>query len=111
MGEIAVFAASDLEFNTLRSILDNWQFGADRSSGHGICRGNQIELYCIGMGPRNAGTQASRALAHSAARLVIVSGLAGGLTDQTRCGDLVLYQNCYYATQLDDLTNTRSKVS
>jgi nucleoside phosphorylase len=97
MSDIAVFAASDLEYRAIRSVLSRWQpLKSQLVGGIGYVGENRIELYFTNMGPHNAARQAASALGQSQADFVLVSGFAGSLQLPCQRGDLVLYDKCYY---------------
>jgi nucleoside phosphorylase len=99
MTNIAIFAASDLEYNSVKAILTNWQtkdYGQNFLAGKGQAGDNQIELFCTKMGPQNAAEQANKALDQTKANIVLIVGLAGGLVANSQHTDLVLYENCFF---------------
>lgn len=97
MAQIALLAASDMEFRILRSLLSDWQTVSDQPlAGIGRCRENSVELYCLGMGPRNAAREIARILKQSEAAIFIVSGFAGALSADVNVGDLIVYQECLW---------------
>src|SRR4051812_529673 len=110
MTDIAIFAASDLEYRALRSLLTEWQSGNSQiMGGRGWCGENRIDLFCTAMGPQNASRQGARAFAQSTPSLVLISGFAGGLTPECRCGDMVVYRNCQFPP--DDNNRENSSIT
>lgn len=95
---IAVFAATSVEYQALRAALTDWSpqivVGSTLQAGIGRYANTTVELFCTAMGPQNAAHQAKLALAQSQAKIVIISGLAGGLVADS-AGKVVLYQGCY----------------
>lgn len=99
MTNIAIFAASDLEYNSVKAILTNWQerdYSQNFLAGQGQAGSNSIELFCTKMGPQNAAEQANKALDQTKAKIVLIVGLAGGLVKNSQHTDLVLYKNCFF---------------
>ncbi|MFY9224257.1 MAG: hypothetical protein WAQ98_16415 [Blastocatellia bacterium] len=99
MTNVAIFAASDLEYNLVKVILSSWEvtnYQPPLLSGQGFCGNTFVELFCTKMGPKNAAQQAKIALDNTKANLLIITGLAGGLSTECQQGDLVIYKNCYF---------------
>jgi nucleoside phosphorylase len=100
MSNITLFAATDLEFRAFASMMDRWQPSQPSiyltASGIGWYGENRIEIFRTEMGPINAAAQAAEALSRSESRLVLISGLAGGLAPECQSGDLVLYRQCHF---------------
>lgn len=94
---IVVFAASDLEYNTVKATLSGWKASEyHQLGGQGYSGENLVELFCTKMGPKNAFEQSSKALERSKGEIVLITGLAGGLSAECKQGDLVIYNNCYF---------------
>lgn len=99
MTNVAIFAASDLEYNLVKAILSDWKainYQNQLLGGQGFCGNTLVELFCTKMGPKNATQQAKIALDNTKAKIVIITGLAGGLSQECQQGDLVIYKNCYF---------------
>jgi nucleoside phosphorylase len=98
---IALLAASEMEYQTLRKVLADWQ-PSSPTAGQGRYRNAVIELYCTGMGPQNATTQTAQILERSTAQNIILTGFAGSLSPDLNCPDVVIYEKCDYwdGTQL-----------
>lgn len=95
---IVVFAASDLEYNTVKATLTNWKTNnCDQFllAGEGYSGENLVELFCTKMGPKNAAEKSRLALNRSKGELVLITGLAGALAPECKHGDIVIYNNCY----------------
>ncbi len=107
---IVVFAASDLEYSTVKASLTNWKttdYYEQLLAGQGYSGENLVEVFCTKMGPKNATEQSIKALEKSKGKIVLITGLAGGLAFECKQGDLVIYNNCYF---LGENHNQSSKV-
>ncbi|KAF0248000.1 MAG: hypothetical protein FD167_2597 [bacterium] len=96
---IVVFAASDLEYNTVKASLTDWKttdYYEQLLAGQGYSGENLVELFCTKMGPKNATEQSIKALEKSKGKIVLITGLAGGLATKYKQGDLVIYNSCYF---------------
>lgn len=96
---IVVFAASDLEYNTVKETLTNWKtnnYYEKMLAGEGYLGENLVELFCTKMGPKNATENSFKALEKSKGKIVLIIGLAGGLSLNSHQNDLVIYNDCYF---------------
>lgn len=96
---IVVFAASDLEYNTIKATLTNWKvnnYYQSMLAGEGYLGENLVELFCTKMGPKNAAKNSLKALDKAKGKIVLVIGLGGALALECKHFDLVIYENCYF---------------
>jgi nucleoside phosphorylase len=110
---IVVFAASDLEYNTIKATLTNWKvnnYYQNMLAGEGYLGENLVELFCTKMGPKNAAENSLKALNKAKGKIALVIGLGGALTLECKHFDLVIYENCYFLeeTKGDNLQNSQN---
>lgn len=112
--KIVVFAASDLEYNTVKATLTDWKTNNyDKSflAGEGYSGENLVELFCTKMGPKNAAEKSHIALKKSKGDVVLITGLAGALAPECKHGDIVIYNNCYSLEGSGDTLTQINKVN
>ncbi|MBL8149594.1 MAG: hypothetical protein JNN15_06665 [Blastocatellia bacterium] len=90
---IVVFAPTEIEFNSFRSVLDSCNYRS-KTKASGTCGSNRIDICLTGMGPKNSLQNSRLFLRNQRADFVLISGLAAGLVKECRVGSVALYYEC-----------------